>query len=113
MSVLLIIVSGLLNAVHDALYHQKILSKSKWWNPQLSWVNKYKDGDITKGEKFFGSSTFLVWLTDGIHLIKLAMYSLLITGCVLSETNAIILIVLFLSAFQGFYWILEKISNKQ
>jgi hypothetical protein len=39
-------------------------------NPVISWKNKYKDSDPTKGRKFPGSTTFLVWLTDLWHLMK-------------------------------------------
>jgi len=38
-----------------------------------SWRNKYKNGNPLDGMKFFGSTTFLVFLTDGWHLFKCAM----------------------------------------
>jgi GR25 family glycosyltransferase involved in LPS biosynthesis len=40
----------------------------KWFYPQQSFKNKYKDGDRTKGEKFPLSSSVLVMLTDQYHL---------------------------------------------
>jgi len=42
----------------------------QFWNPQLSWKNKWKNGDKVQGEKFLGSSTFLVWTTDAWHGLK-------------------------------------------
>lgn len=36
-----------------------------------SWTRKWKNGDPEQGEAFFGSSTFLVFLTDGEHLFQL------------------------------------------
>lgn len=42
----------------------------KFFNPDVSWVNKYKDDNPLEGEKFFGSTTFLVWLTDFWHMLK-------------------------------------------
>jgi len=39
----------------------------------FSWQNKYKNRDYKQGRRFFGSTTFLVWLTDGWHLFKCAM----------------------------------------
>lgn len=42
----------------------------QFWNPQLSWENKWYNGDTKQGEKFLGSSTFLVWTTDGWHGLK-------------------------------------------
>jgi hypothetical protein len=36
-----------------------------FWNPKLSWENKYRNGKLTfKGK-------YLVFLTDGWHLLKL------------------------------------------
>ena len=42
-----------------------------FWSPQ-SWRNKWKNGDPAQGERFFGSSTFLVWTTDGYHMSRMA-----------------------------------------
>jgi len=39
----------------------------------FSWQNKYKNRDYKQGRRFLGSTTFLVWLTDGWHLFKCAM----------------------------------------
>ena len=41
-----------------------------YFDPSFSWTNKYKDNNPLEGEKFFGSTTFLVWLTDFWHLMK-------------------------------------------
>ena len=43
---------------------------SKFWNPDLSWQNKWKNGDPSQGEKFPGSSTIFVTFTDGWHLMN-------------------------------------------
>lgn len=40
----------------------------KWFYPQQSFKNKYKDGDPAKGEKFPLSSSVLVMFTDQYHL---------------------------------------------
>ena len=53
-------------------------------NMKDTWKNKWKNGDPKQGEKFFLSSTTLVWLTDFFHLVKfLFMVSLstLLTIC--------------------------------
>jgi hypothetical protein len=42
----------------------------QYWNPSLSWRNKYSGGIPSNGEKFFGSTTFAVALTDGWHNAK-------------------------------------------
>ena len=49
----------------------------RWLDPSISWKNKWKDGDAGKGERFFGSSTFLVWLTDFWHFMKAVKIALL------------------------------------
>lgn len=41
-----------------------------YFDPSQSWVNKYKDNNPLEGEKFFGSTTFFVWLTDFWHMLK-------------------------------------------
>jgi hypothetical protein len=43
-----------------------------YWNPRVSWVNKYKTdrfGNILQPQRpaYFGSTTFLVWTTDWYH----------------------------------------------
>jgi len=40
----------------------------KWFYPQQSFKNKYKDGDPAKGERFPLSSSVLVMFTDQYHL---------------------------------------------
>jgi hypothetical protein len=72
----LLTISAICKAVMDKLqfhYDKSIFTKFKneiFWNPKISWKNKWKNGDPKNGEKFFGSSTFLVSLTDGWHLFQ-------------------------------------------
>lgn len=42
-----------------------------FWNPDLSYGNKWKHNDKTQGERFMGSSTVFVFATDGWHLMKM------------------------------------------
>jgi len=71
------IIAGICEAVMDKLqfhYDISIFKKLKnqlFWNPQISWRNKYKDGDPTKKEKFFLSKTLFVGFTDAWHFFKL------------------------------------------
>lgn len=82
--IFLIILAGLFNACMDVLsknrYFDSIFVKWKFFkkyqnflNPLTSASNKWKNGDNKQGEKFLGSSTFLVWLTDGWHFCKTCM----------------------------------------
>ena len=76
MSFTLIFLAGVFEGYMDVLqFHWgKFLKNHKcnvwYWNPKLSWENKYKDNDPKKGEKFLGSTTVMVFLTDGWHLMK-------------------------------------------
>jgi len=74
---LLFVISGMCEAVMDTLqfhygssYFFKLKNKL-FWDPSISWRNKYKDGDPTLGSKFLFSKTLLVGLTDGWHFFKL------------------------------------------
>lgn len=44
-----------------------------FWNPDISWRNKWKNGDPGQGERFPGSSTVFVFLTDGWHMLQFLM----------------------------------------
>ena len=74
---LLFILSGMFEAVLDKLqfhYDQSIFKNFKnqlFWNPDVSWKNKYEDGDPMKGERFFLSKSLFVGFTDAWHLFKL------------------------------------------
>jgi hypothetical protein len=70
---LLILIAGFCEGLMDSLqFHYKSFFKNDlFWNPEISWRNKYKDGDPLKGPKFLFSTTFLVSLTDGWHFMKL------------------------------------------
>ena len=74
---ILIALAGLLNGASDSLkfhFDQSFARnwKALFWDPDISWRNKYKNGDPKQGRAFFGSTTFLVFLTDAWHLLKFA-----------------------------------------
>jgi hypothetical protein len=76
LSIILMMFAGYSEGVMDTLAHHYEESifrtlDPKWWNPVLSGNNKWKDGDKTKGEKFFLSSTLLVGFTEGWHAFKM------------------------------------------
>lgn len=77
----LLILAGACNGVMDALqFHYPTTGFSednRFWNPAVSWENKYRDGDPEKGPAFFLSTTMLVFLTDGWHLFKFLFFGLL------------------------------------
>ncbi len=66
-TILLVMIAGVFKAIMDVLqfhYRNSIFSNwnTNWWNPAISYKNKYKKGTLKP--KFFGSTTFLVWITD-------------------------------------------------
>lgn len=61
------------NSVLLFRYETSLFSKlnPKFWNPKISWLNKYTiDKDGNKIPKFFLSTTMLVWTTDAYHLLQ-------------------------------------------
>jgi hypothetical protein len=69
---------------HYSEFENKTEANADFWNPELSWRNKYKGGLPENGAKHFGSTTFLAWTTDGYHLMRTsrnvsAMVGILIT----------------------------------
>lgn len=71
-----IAIAGFAEAVMDKLqfhYNKSIFKGFRnqiFWNPKLSWRNKWKNGNKEEGERFLFSSSLLVGLTDGWHLMK-------------------------------------------
>jgi hypothetical protein len=72
---LLVIFASISEAIMDKIqfhYEKSIFHNEKYkqsfWNPNQSWVNKWKK-DL-KTEKFLGSSTIFVFTTDAWHLFK-------------------------------------------
>ena len=74
----LMFISGFADATAEALKHKYDRVGGKWhfdddqyWDPKISWTNKYKNHDPAQGEAFFGSKTFLVWTTDGYYMTRM------------------------------------------
>lgn len=81
-SLFLVVLAAIFNAAMDVInarYYDSVFFNEKWTrlnqftNPYTSAKNKWKNGDKAQGEKFFGSSTFLVWTTDFWHCAKTIM----------------------------------------
>ncbi len=72
LSVVFAILSGLFKAICDLSEEGNLkFYKKTFWLKDLSWQNKWKNGDKTQGEKFWLSSTFFVAQTDAWHLFGL------------------------------------------
>lgn len=106
------ILAAMCNAVMDKLSHHYSTSifvkyDPQFWNPKVSWKNKYKNGRKSLGPAFFLSTGILVAFTDAWHLFKSSMIVLLAISvvtfpyayqiCIFDNTilNALAWIVLF------------------
>ena len=129
-TITLISIAAILNALMDTIsfrYESSIFSNSprlrqfldvnmSWRNKYKGgWRNKYKWGDVKQGRAFFGSTTFLVFLTDGWHLFKTLMLLYLLAAMVSYETiinpmaDILICYVWFGIVFEVFFaYILKK-----
>ncbi len=87
----LVALAGICEAIMDVLqfhFNGSVFDKRKnlnFWNPVMSWTNKYKS-DL-KTPKFFLSTTLLVCLTDAWHLFKMVRTFLLFIGLPIAVYN--------------------------
>lgn len=65
-SILSVFGAGLTDGFRDASMY-RMDGANNFWNGKQSWLNKYKNRDITQGRAYFGSTSFLVWTTDAPH----------------------------------------------
>lgn len=110
-SLIFISLAAICNAIMDVLsnhFEQSIFSKmnEKWWNPWLSWRNKYKGNSPVFGRKKWCGVVIPVCFTDAWHLFKQLMIFFLCLSIVTFENicvNDIFgLIAMFL--ITGFAW---------
>ena len=87
LSILFLSLAGICNAIMDTiLFHwdKSIFkgSKLEWWaNPAVSYKNKWKNHSNSEdGEKFPGSSTIFVWVTDLWHFAQSFMITFFVLG---------------------------------
>ncbi len=88
LAILFFALAGVCNGVMDTLqfhFGSSIFTgkKALFWDPKISWRNKYKNGDPQQGPRFIGSTTIFVALTDGWHLFKAFYLACLRTALVL------------------------------
>jgi len=72
-----IYLSGVFDGTSETLTHHymefyKVFpnANQQYWNPTYSWRKKYKDGNYNLEPKYLGSTSFLVWTTDGYHMLR-------------------------------------------
>ena len=76
---MLLIIAGAANGLMDTLqFHYPktgFSEKSSFWNPNISWENKWSKNDdgsliVPLTPRYFGAATFLSFTTDAWHLSK-------------------------------------------
>jgi len=97
LSVLFLSLAGICNAIMDTiLFHwdKSIFkgSKLEWWaNPEVSYKNKWKNHSNSEdGEKFPGSSTIFVFITDLWHFAQSFMITFFVLGVLLYDGIVVI-----------------------
>jgi hypothetical protein len=79
-------ISGLCEAIMDKLqFHFEssvfyYFKKKYFWDPKISWYNKYKNKDPLAGPRFPGSTTLFVGVTDAWHFFKLLRNLFIVIG---------------------------------
>ena len=90
LSILCLLVVGLAKGTCDSIsfhFSTSIFRNRNplFWNPALSWQNKYKPKDpdaVGYTPKFWGSNTYFVALTDAWHLFQLVQNMAICAACV-------------------------------
>jgi len=77
---------------HSVFFH---FQNKRFWNPEESWRNKYRNADPLAGPRFPGSTTIFVGLTDAWHMFKL-----------LRNAFAVLASFVLLYALIGVWWAL-------
>jgi hypothetical protein len=88
--VLFILTAAICKAVQDKIqfhYAKSIFQKRnpRFWNPNISWKNKWKNGEPEFGEAFWGSSTIFVSFTDAWHLFGMIKHLAWISAIMIHE----------------------------
>jgi hypothetical protein len=118
-SLILVIISGICNAVMDIIsfkYYTSVFSKlnARFWNPEISWKNKYINFNPNMGRrKLFWRINYPVQITDAWHLFKTLGIFLYIFAIVFYSplSSCLLFDVLLLGCFRnlGFSFFYNKL----
>jgi len=95
---LLLLISGISKAICDvsasSFYNSKLnYLNGHYWSKSMSWRYKWKNESPIYGERFWGSSTVFVFLTDAWHLFDVIRDLTLIAACLLIGNVYYLLII--------------------
>ena len=108
---------GVLNIIQHKYKASIFADKNElFWNPKKSWINKWDEKRYSNGfkEKFWGSSTIFVFVTDAWHFFQFIAYNFLAIGVFLIGSADLlmiikaILLVLALGLYKGVFELFYK-----
>ena len=126
-AITLIGIAAIAKGVQDLCKINAFPDSWTWWNESDSWRNKWDikhklslyEGTLrvtdNRKPRFFGSTTFLVWVTDGWHFFQMVYLNSLMVGFWLLAKYMpnwwwlFIMVVLFKVWFESAYSIIKKI----
>ena len=86
----LVLVGGAAKGFNETLqFNYKIFEKTfpdvnkQWFDPKVSWRNKYEGGNPDNGPKYFLSTSLLVMFTDQYHLNNFIQKTAIMTALVI------------------------------
>lgn len=111
--IILVSIAGASKAIMDNLqfhFNRSIFKfdpvkyNQKFWDPTLSWVNKYKEGSMTE-PKFLGSTSYFVFMTDAWHLFQMIMFLCMFIGIAITSyySGSFIFMVLKVAILRAFF----------
>lgn len=121
LTIIFLVIAAICKAVKDTVefhFDYSIFSKfnAKYWNPSISWKNKYKE-DL-KTPKFWGSTTVFVMFTDAWHLfdfLQLVSFLLAIIfydKMIYFVADFVIFYIIFCCIFELFYSLIFKLVRE-
>lgn len=116
LSVVFAFLSGFSKAICDLSEEGKIKGNPIFWIKNISWKNKWKNGDKNQGEKFFGSSRWFVALTCGWHLFGMIerigfVFTYLSIGILITISNWYWFMLFCYPFSMGIFHIFHDMSN--
>jgi hypothetical protein len=110
--IILVSIAGASKAIMDnlqfhfnrSIFKDVLKYNRKFWDPSVSWENKYKEGSMTE-PKFFGSTSYFVFMTDAWHLFQMIMFLCMFIGIAITSyySGSFIFMVLKVAILRSFF----------
>lgn len=110
--IILVSIAGMSKAIMDnlqfhfnrSIFKDVLKYNRKFWDPSVSWENKYKEGSMTE-PKFLGSTSYFVFMTDAWHLFQMIMFLCMFIGIAITSyySGSFIFMVLKVAILRAFF----------